>query len=115
MKKIIFFLFAIVLVVASCAKDHSIREIPVALDCDFIIMENILHIEVAQQDDFNKDFNLERWQVTIIKNKKYGTMELSVHRKGVNYWRVPEMYDISPYQAEEIRSKIKVNEVTLTE
>ncbi len=115
-KKNLLFLIVIVLMLTSCAfLPKEPEEMFVYTDCRFSVEGNIFHVEVGQQEDFYRDYNLDRWQVTIIINKKYGTMELSVHRKGAEYWRVSEMYNVSSYQAEEIRSQIKVNEVTLTE
>jgi hypothetical protein len=117
MKKLkVLFLIAIVLITTSCA---FVQDEPsgmlVYTDCRFSVQDNIFHVEVGQQEDFYRDYNLTRWQVTIITNKKYGTMELSVHRKGADYWRVPNMYDVNSYQAEELRVQIKVNDITLTE
>jgi hypothetical protein len=115
-KSNVLFLTAVVLIITSCAFIGGRPSgMMVYTDCRFSVESNIFHVEVGKQEDFYRNYNLDRWQVTIITNIKYGTMELSVHRKGADYWRVPNMYDINSYQVEKIRLQIKINEITLTE
>ena len=116
MKKInVLYLLVILVTLTSCALlEGKPEEMIVYNDCKFSIKGNIFHVEVGQ-DDFTRDYNLIRWQVTIVRHKNQLAMELSVHRKDADYWRVPHMYDITLYQVEVIKSQIPVNEVILNE
>jgi hypothetical protein len=79
---------------------------PIILNCTFTVQGNILHVDVHNQDDWSRDFDLNEHEVTIERDEVDGSMSVSIHKEGTDYWQVSRMFDISMRQAIRLAPKV---------